>query len=204
VDRDHADLTLCRKWLDLCDDHHSGSLGQCFSRKTSREFLRECLRLIDVDKKKIVKGSLDRTRYVALSYVWGEDRMKWEMPRTRKAAVRADKSGEEIIELPKVLPRTIRDAIEVTRVIGYHYLWVDSLCIIQDDEEDRDLQINMMDEIYSNADLTIAAGSGTSCSEYSVFQYIFGFLFYKHCYMIITPPYGNTRRFFMIFLCSFR
>jgi hypothetical protein len=160
VDRDHADLTLCRKWLDLCDDHHSGSLGQCFSRKTSREFLRECLRLIDVDKKKIVKGSLDRTRYVALSYVWGEDRMKWEMPRTRKAAVRADKSGEEIIELPKVLPRTIRDAIEVTRVISYHYLWVDSLCIIQDDEEDRDLQINMMDEIYSNADLTIAAGSG--------------------------------------------
>jgi hypothetical protein len=86
--------------------------------------------------------------------------MKREMPRTLKAAVLTDKYGEEMIELPEILPRTIRDAIEVTRAIDYRYLWVDSLCIIQDDEQDRDFQIAMMDQIYSNADLTIAAGSG--------------------------------------------
>ncbi len=50
--------------------------------------------------------------------------------------------------------------MEVSRSIGYRYLWVDSLCIIQDDRQDKDLQISMMDEIYRSATLTLAAGSG--------------------------------------------
>jgi hypothetical protein len=166
VDRDHADLALSRKWLDLCNKYHSGSLETCIGKKTSRRFFRECLRLIDVEGMVIVRGSTDPDEYVALSYVWGEDRLKqerpsgWQMPRTLSVAVRTDKYGVETIELPDELPYTIQDAIEVTRSIGYRYLWVDSLCIIQDDKQDQDLQIGMMDEIYSNATLTIAAGSG--------------------------------------------
>jgi Heterokaryon incompatibility protein (HET) len=116
--------------------------------------------LIDVDRGKIIAGSTDRTRYVALSYVWGEKKMRQEMPRSLKAAVRADENGVETIELPNFPPRTIQDAIKVTRRRGYHYLWVDSLCIVQDDDHERHGQINMMDEIYSNASLTIAAASG--------------------------------------------
>jgi Heterokaryon incompatibility protein (HET) len=160
VERDHADLDLCRKWLDVCDDYHTGSLGQCVGTKTSRGFLQDSLRLIDVNKRIIIKGATDETQYVALSYVWGEDKMKREMPRSLKTAVQINECGVETIELPEGLPRTIRDAIEVTRAIGYRYLWVDSLCIVQDDQQDRHSQINMMDEIYSNATLTIAAGSG--------------------------------------------
>jgi hypothetical protein len=82
------------------------------------------------------------------------------MPRTLSAAVCTDEYGVETIDLPEELPRTVRDAITVTRSLEYGYLWVDSLCIIQDDKQDQDLQIGMMDEIYSNATLTIAAGSG--------------------------------------------
>jgi hypothetical protein len=160
VDQEHANLSLCRKWLGLCDDYHTGSLGECIGEKTSRRFLRERLRLIDVDKMRIIRGLTGGTRYVALSYVWGGDKMQREMPRSLKAAVRTDNDGVETIELPELLPLTIRDSIEVTRSIGYHYLWVDSLCIVQDDEADRDSQLKMMDEIYSNASLTIAAGSG--------------------------------------------
>jgi hypothetical protein len=113
----------------------------------------------------IVRGLTDRTEYVALSYVWGEDKLKrerppgWKMPQTLRAAVFTDEYGVETIELPEEPLRTIRDAIEVTRSIGYRYLWVDSLCIVQDDQQDQDLQISMMDEVYSNATLTIAAGS---------------------------------------------
>jgi hypothetical protein len=122
--------------------------------------------LIDVEKMIIVRGSSDRTEYVALTYVWGEEKLKrerppgWQMPRTLRADVWTEEYGVEIIELPGELPHTIRDAMEVTRCIGYQYLWVDSLCIIQDDQQDQDLQISMMDEIYRNATLTIAAGSG--------------------------------------------
>jgi hypothetical protein len=86
--------------------------------------------------------------------------MKSEMPKSLKAAVRTGEDGIETIELPELLPRTIRDALEVTLSIGDCFLWVDSLCIVQDDDEDRDLQIDMMDEIYSNETSTIAAGTG--------------------------------------------
>jgi Heterokaryon incompatibility protein (HET) len=114
----------------------------------------------------IVRGSASRADYVALTYVWGEDTLKqekppgWEMPRTLSAAVYIDEYGIETAQLPEELPLTVRDAIEVTRSLGYRYLWVDSLCIIQDDREDQNFQLGMMDEIYSNATLTIAAGSG--------------------------------------------
>jgi hypothetical protein len=103
--------------------------------------------------------------------------MKREMPKSLKAAVRTGEDGIETIELPELLPRTIRDALEVTLSIGYRFLWVDSLCIVQDDDEDRDLQIDMMDEIYSNATLTIAAGTGLrksigSCPQHLSFRYV--------------------------------
>jgi hypothetical protein len=141
-------------------------MEQCIGKKTSRRFLQDYLRLIDVKNMVIVRSSSSRTEYVALTYVWGEDKLKrerplgWEMPRTLSAAVCTDEYGVETIDLPEELPRTVRDAIAVTRSLGYGYLWVDSLCIIQDDKQDKDLQIGMMDEIYSNATLTIAAGSG--------------------------------------------
>lgn len=166
VDRGRADLALCRTWLDLCDKHHSGSSERCHSEKKSRRSLQEFLRLIDVEKMIIVRGSTVRDEYVALSYVWGEDKLRqerppgWQMPRTLRAAVRTDEFGVETIPLPAELLYTIRDAIEVTRSIGFRYLWVDSLCIIQDDRRDQELQISMMDEIYNNATLTIGAGSG--------------------------------------------
>ncbi|KUJ19722.1 HET-domain-containing protein [Mollisia scopiformis] len=160
VDQERANLSLCRKWLDLCHDYHNGASGVCLGKKTSRRFLREGLRLIDVDDMRIVRGSTDKAYYVALSYVWGQDVMKTKMPLSLKSSVRIDNDGVETIDLPDLLPRTIQDAIEVTRSVGYRYLWVDSLCIIQDDAVDRDGQLNMMDEIYSNANLTIAAASG--------------------------------------------
>jgi hypothetical protein len=157
VDRDHANLELAREWLDICDTHHT---GLCIPNATSLMVLPTRFRLIDVTRNKIVTGIPDiKPRYVALTYVWGEDKMHMEMPRTLKLSVHTRQDGVERIDLPELLPRTISDAIEVTRSLGFGYLWVDSLCIIQDDKEDRHNQINMMDEIYRNASLTIASGS---------------------------------------------
>jgi hypothetical protein len=160
VDPDHVDLDLCRKWLEICDISHSGPFGQCAGKRTLPQFLRQSLRLIDVDRRIIVKGLPHRGRYVTLSYVWGKDKVKRELPTTTKAIVKTDERGVETIALPESLPRTIRDAIEVTRQLDFRYLWVDSLCIIQDDDEDIAIQIEMMGEIYSSSSLTIAAGSG--------------------------------------------
>lgn len=112
----------------------------------------------------IVRGLIEGAHYVALSYVWGDQEimkreMNRKMPLRLKAAVRLDDFGGEVIPLPEILPCTIGDSILVTRSIGYRYLWVDSLCIVQDDAADVESQLGMMGEIYGNANLNIAAGS---------------------------------------------
>ena len=63
------------------------------------------------------------------------------------------------------VPQTISDAIEVCRRLKMRYLWVDALCIIQDDEKDKDSQLPEMDKIYSVAALTIVAACGTDAKS---------------------------------------
>lgn len=67
------------------------------------------------------------------------------------------------------LPATFRDTIRVTRDLGYRYLWIDSLCIAQDDAEDVEREIRQMAPIYKNAALTICASTVQSC-KYSFLQ----------------------------------
>ncbi|KAH0531283.1 hypothetical protein TsFJ059_000137 [Trichoderma semiorbis] len=60
------------------------------------------------------------------------------------------------------LPKTFQDAVTVTRSLGIPYLWIDSLCIIQEDEKDWESEAARMEEVFSFAYFTIAASRGTS------------------------------------------
>ncbi|OBT40849.1 hypothetical protein VE00_08622 [Pseudogymnoascus sp. WSF 3629] len=62
----------------------------------------------------------------------------------------------ERIELDK-LPQTFRDAINITRELGLRYIWIDSLCIVQDSPEDWTFEVNRMTDVYRNAYVTLAA-----------------------------------------------
>jgi hypothetical protein len=53
--------------------------------------------------------------------------------------------------------RTFQDAITLTRTLGFNYIWIDSLCIIQDDGRDWEIESARMTSVYSNGHLTIAA-----------------------------------------------
>ncbi|KAF5492284.1 hypothetical protein CGCS363_v011204 [Colletotrichum siamense] len=68
------------------------------------------------------------------------------------------------------LPKTFKDAIEVTRVLGFRYLWIDSLCIIQDDPSDWEREAVSMEHVFSSANITIAASSAKSSSEGFIFS----------------------------------
>ncbi|KAJ0103988.1 hypothetical protein J7T55_009652 [Diaporthe amygdali] len=54
------------------------------------------------------------------------------------------------------LPSTISDAIKLCYKLGFEYLWVDSLCIIQDDDQDWLREASNMAGIYSRSALTLA------------------------------------------------
>lgn len=94
-----------------------------------------------------------RARYIALSHRWGG-----------KVALTLTTDTFEAfkISIPfSTFPRTFQDAITVCRALGVEYLWIDSICIIQQNKEDWDVQGSKMDQVYVNSYLTIAA----DCAE---------------------------------------
>ncbi|KAF2458540.1 heterokaryon incompatibility protein-domain-containing protein [Lineolata rhizophorae] len=63
------------------------------------------------------------------------------------------------------IPRVVRDTMELVRGLGEKYLWVDALCIVQDDNDDKANQISRMDAVYNNALITIIAAATTGAHE---------------------------------------
>jgi hypothetical protein len=59
------------------------------------------------------------------------------------------------------LPKTFKDAVVLTRALGIQYLWIDSLCIIQDSVSDWAAELSQMADVYKHAALTIAASCST-------------------------------------------
>jgi hypothetical protein len=77
---------------------------------------------------------------------------------TKRVNLLANEKGIPLSELPM----TFQDAISVTKALGIRYLWVDSFCIIQDDEKDWEAQASLMASIYENAYITLAAGASAN------------------------------------------
>ncbi|CAM1508024.1 Fc.00g048720.m01.CDS01 [Cosmosporella sp. VM-42] len=67
-----------------------------------------------------------------------------------------------LVDNPTIVPKTLSDAIKVCRMIGITYIWIDALCIAQDDQQDKATEIYQMGKIYKDATLTIMAASAKS------------------------------------------
>ena len=94
-----------------------------------------------------------RAPYAALSHCWGKHRILTTVSGNIKEHLRS-------IALPD-LPKTFQDAVAIARAMGLGYLWIDSLCIIQDDEEDWRRESALMGRVYKDAAITIAASGAT-------------------------------------------
>ncbi|MCJ1401641.1 hypothetical protein MMC11_004858 [Xylographa trunciseda] len=64
-----------------------------------------------------------------------------------------------------ILPPLFRDAVIITRRLGFRHLWIDSLCIVQDSPEDWDHEVTQMGNIYASSVLNIAADSSRNCDD---------------------------------------
>lgn len=96
-------------------------------------------------------------RYVSLSHCWGS-----VMPiRLLKSNIDSFMNGIEL----EALPKTFQDAIVVTRHLGVRYIWIDSLCIIQDDPSDWSREAALMHRVFSSAVCSISASASTNGSE---------------------------------------
>lgn len=174
---------MIRDWISACETSHK----RCNNLQTKRSRLP--LRLIDVDPNgevaSLVSASTDvldpgqasidsfpqvrlretaslpeETKYLTLSHRWDT------VPSMRLGHdTRQDMLGSDAPISVSILnnpgSRIFKEAIEVTRALGFSYLWIDAVCINQDDPDEKDIEISFMGQIYQAASLNISASGAT-------------------------------------------
>ncbi len=139
-------LDVAAGWLERCSRQHV----YCVEQKDVD--LPTRLLHVPVDESqhlRIVNTKGQRGRYVALSHCWG----KGIAFKTTQATFNAVQNGFP----SEVLARNFQDAVRIARRLGFEYLWIDALCIVQDSLDDWASESSKMAQVYGNASLTISA-----------------------------------------------
>ena len=139
-------LKLAASWLRDCQSTHEGC--RQFQRQTKLP-----TRVLDVSTAdevvRLVGTEGTEGTWAALSYCWGgKSSYMLRKDCLEDWSRRMSVNG---------FPQTLRDAVLITRRLELRYLWIDALCIIQDDPDDWAKEASRMAYIYQNATVTIAA-----------------------------------------------
>ncbi|KAK4196334.1 heterokaryon incompatibility protein-domain-containing protein [Triangularia verruculosa] len=148
-----ACLGVATQWLQDCLTTHE----KCRSAIGLNPKLPK--RVIDVGDEdklpRLVETNGMSGNYSALSYCWGPDLTLTLTQRNLDSLTKGIRN----------MPRTLEDAVKVTRGIGLRYLWIDAICIIQDSNEDWREQAARMNDTYSDATVTIFAAYSAASAE---------------------------------------
>jgi hypothetical protein len=141
-------LPRIRKWIEECSKDHPNcayveKLVALPKRvlKVQSNYVKDSVMLVET-------GEMLGT-YMTLSHCWGQA----QLVTTVKGNLELRKGGIEW----KSLPPTFQDAVALTQALGIEYLWIDSLCIVQDDRSDWEVESKKMGDIYFNSFLNLAA-----------------------------------------------
>lgn len=152
-----AAITLSKHWLINCAKSHVTCRSSDLNYVPTR-----LVEILDEGMVRIVEHISFPQEYTALSHRWSRD----EASKTtslnitgRLSPFRADR-----------LSPTLRDSVIISRSLGYRYLWIDMLCIIQDSEQDWIHEAAEMRHVYSNAVITIAAECTSERADDGVFR----------------------------------
>jgi hypothetical protein len=158
-------ISSIKDWITNCVDQKDNSHTRCFL--SGKKFLPS--RLIEIEQSdsglqlRLVRSQdVDPEHhgginYTTLSYCWGGN-------QPVKLIAKSLASYEQ--EIPwAILPKTLQDAATTTNLLGIRYVWVDSLCIIQDDDDDKSREISQMAMVYSHSTLTIMARRGDKATD---------------------------------------
>ncbi|TGO26361.1 hypothetical protein BPAE_0061g00330 [Botrytis paeoniae] len=146
---------LIKSWLSICVLRHS----KCtISSPVISPLPTRVIRVGYQDGPEPVlykPPSGSKSAYIALSYCWGRRK---NILLTKEMSELPNSSAKFPMSL---LLQTLRGAVQIARNLGFEYIWIDSLCIIQEGDDTEDLRREhiKMHELYGNATLTIAAAA---------------------------------------------
>ncbi|KAK0659004.1 hypothetical protein DIS24_g4224 [Lasiodiplodia hormozganensis] len=146
------------QWLRACSTHHRICSDTSSPANPPKRLIYihpdgddRHLRLIETARFPGFAGG--GAAYTTLSHCWGNESDALALKKTVRANLDAHLEHLQV----ETLPRLFRDAITVTRMVGCRFLWIDSLCIVQDSADDWRHHAYRMADIYSHSHLNIAA-----------------------------------------------
>ncbi|KAE9364342.1 HET-domain-containing protein [Stipitochalara longipes BDJ] len=161
VDSHWINLGQIRGWLARCNTHHGEVCHEVLTTYTNGP--SPSITLIDLRQKCLTIPTVP-VEYVALSYVWGETPGSL-MATTKTLPYLFTPGALATLETSSQIPRTILDAMHLTTEMGVNYLWVDRLCIVQDNIRHFNEQLQQMASIYANTCFTIIATGGRDANH---------------------------------------
>lgn len=159
VNSGHVSTKVIGRWLKTCEEEHT----KWCNKKIPQNAVIPNFRVIDLSTENIILAP-PTCRYLALSYVWGKVHENNDYLRLMQANHIEMETPGAISKYKESLTDTINDAIHLCKLLNERYLWVDSLCIIQDSPVEQNEQISMMDIIYRHAVMTIVAAAGNDAN----------------------------------------
>lgn len=156
---DKVDFAVAKSWIECCRKKHS---QRCNPQELAPI---PHFRLIDCKTREIVQQGRKVPSYAALSYVWGSSPVIASKEKTEPKACGSDMKKDHL-QLGQSVEAVVEDAITVALELGYRFLWVDRHCIIQKkDRKVKQEQLQSMDLVYANADVTLVATAGQASSS---------------------------------------
>ncbi|PSN64672.1 HET-domain-containing protein [Corynespora cassiicola Philippines] len=145
-----------KRWFDTCIKQHDAcnSVNSCSSDHAAP------IRYLDIENDPILLTKpATSIEYACLSHCWGSGE---HIFKTQRSNLMEHKSKGIFVDR---LPKTFQDAIQICHNMDVKYLWIDSLCIVQDDDDDWNVQAAHMAGVYEGALFTIAASKAHDSSQ---------------------------------------
>ncbi|THV54724.1 hypothetical protein BGAL_0021g00270 [Botrytis galanthina] len=151
-------ITLIDSWINNCRKNHSScdiaTTSQLPSRLLDISGSEHGIYLVET---RDLPSSVNRPSYATLSHCWGSN----HIIKTTSSTIKSFYGGIRKADLPA----TFQDAISVVRALGLRFIWIDSLCIVQDSLDDWKHESVLMASIYSNCYVNIAATGAADSSK---------------------------------------
>ncbi|OCL14334.1 HET-domain-containing protein [Glonium stellatum] len=155
-----------KQWLGDCDKEH---VGFCSNLRQSSESPFRLIRIMSNSELQLSSGAPNGIKYAALSYSWGTKILADDEKSIVSAGMTTRTNLEnrsESFQLSE-LPATLQDAILLVRRVGLEYIWIDSVCIVQDYENNEDFsrEAPKMHKYYGNAYFTLCVCSNLKVTD---------------------------------------
>lgn len=145
--------TTIGKWLQECSNHH-----QCLANANKNWYPTRLVEILSNDTWRVIRSGSQSFKptqgYLTLSHRWGNG----DFARLTTQNLSAFENGQPMTVLRKIF----QDALIAAQCIGIPYVWIDSLCIIQDGDGGADWRHEsvLMAEVYSNSRCNLSADWG--------------------------------------------